>query len=97
MLFRSRRLEVNIYVPETILPRITIGQSASIKVDAFTNRTFDGTVIFISPTAEFTPKNIQTKEERVKLVFAVKLRVLNPDGVLKAGVPADVTMELHGE
>ncbi|HLF20808.1 MAG TPA: secretion protein HlyD, partial [Bacteroidota bacterium] len=65
------------------------------RVDAFEKRDFEGKVIFISPTAEFTPKNIQTKDERVKLVFGVKVRVLNPEGALKSGIPSDVI--LHGE
>lgn len=88
---------IKIYVPETVLPRVRLGQKADLSVDAFKDRTFDATVIHISPTAEFTPKNIQTKEERVKLVFAVKLRVANPDGTLKAGLPADVSMTLSGD
>jgi membrane fusion protein YbhG len=91
------KLEVNIYVAETVLPQLRLGQEAQVQVDAFDNRRFTGTVVFISPMAEFTPKNIQTKDERIKLVFAVKLNVPNPDGALKAGLPADVTLRLHGE
>jgi len=86
------QLNLMIYVPETDLPRILIGQTAKISVDAFQDRTFEGHVVYISPTAEFTPKNIQTKDERTKLVFGVKLRVANPDGALKAGIPADVVL-----
>lgn len=86
------RLRLNIYVSETVLPRIQLGQKASVTVDAFEDRSFEGEIVFISPTAEFTPKNIQTKDERTKLVFAVKLRVLNQSGILKAGIPADVTI-----
>lgn len=85
-------LTINVYVPETDLPRILLGQKAEIRVDAFRNRTYEGEVVHISQTAEFTPKNIQTKDERVKLVFAVKVRVPNPDGTLKAGLPADVAL-----
>lgn len=85
-------LDVMIYVPEADLPRIAIGQTAAITVDAFNDRTFEGKVVFISSTAEFTPKNIQTKDERTKLVFGVKVRVHNPDGILKAGIPADVVL-----
>jgi len=92
-----RELEVRVYVPETILPQLRLGSTASVQVDAFKNKQFNGRIVFISPTAEFTPKNIQTKDERVKLVFAVKLKVRNPDGALKAGLPADVTLELAGE
>jgi HlyD family secretion protein len=87
-------LTIKVYVPETLLPRIQLGQKAHVQVDAFDDRTFEGQVTFISQTAEFTPKNIQTKDERVKLVFAVKVRVPNPDGILKAGLPADVALIL---
>lgn len=86
------RMNIMIYVPEVELPRIVLGQRATIRVDAFANRDFQGTVTFISPTAEFTPKNIQTKDDRTKLVFGVRLAVDNPDGTLKAGIPADVTL-----
>ncbi|MBI2618960.1 MAG: efflux RND transporter periplasmic adaptor subunit [Ignavibacteriales bacterium] len=89
-------LTMKIYVSQTILPRVQLGQQASIAVDGFEDRSFEGVVIHISSTAEFTPKNIQTKEERVKLVFAVKLNVANPDGTLKAGLPADATLRLSG-
>jgi HlyD family secretion protein len=86
------RMNIMIYVPEVELPRIALGQQAAIRVDAFADRDFQGTVTFISPTAEFTPKNIQTKDDRTKLVFGVRLAVDNPDGTLKAGIPADVTL-----
>lgn len=89
-------LELIFYVSEMNLPRISLGSTASIKVDAFSDRTFEGTVVFISPIAEFTPKNIQTKEERTKLVFGVKVNVRNPDRILKAGIPADVSVRLEG-
>ena len=91
------RLTLTIYVGEAVLPRIKLGQKASVKVDAFEQRSFEAEVIFTSPTAEFTPKNIQTKDERVKLVFAVKLLVANPYGTLKGGVPADATLTLTGD
>ncbi len=85
-------MDLMIYVPEADLPKIAIGQAAKVSVDAFPERTFEGQVVHISPTAEFTPKNIQTKDERTKLVFGVKLRISNPDGALKAGIPADVIL-----
>lgn len=87
-------MKINVYVSEVLLPRLQIGQKAAVSVDAFDERSFEGEVIYISPTAEFTPKNIQTKEERVKLVFAVKILVKNPDAILKAGLPADVVITL---
>jgi HlyD family secretion protein len=79
-----------IYVNEKELGKIQLGQSAKVSIDAFgQGRDFDGTVVYISPVAEFTPKNVQTKEERTKLVFGIKLEVKNPDGALKPGLPAD--------
>lgn len=82
-------VKLSIYVSETDLGKIKLGQKAEVKVDAFKDKIFGGTVIFISPEAEFTPKNIQTKEERTKLVFEVKIKIPNPNLELKAGMPAD--------
>jgi HlyD family secretion protein len=89
------RLELKVYVPESTVPKIKLGMQADITIDAFQNRTYTGTVVYISPQAEFTPKNIQTEEERTKLVFAVKIVIQNPDGTLKAGIPADVSLQLR--
>jgi HlyD family secretion protein len=77
------------YVSETDLGRIRLGQAATLTVDAFPGRTFDGAIREIASDAEFTPKNVQTKKERVNLVYRVKIGVPNPDGVLKPGMPAD--------
>lgn len=82
-----------IYVNEYELGKVRLGQEAEVKVDSYPERVFPGKVVFISPEAEFTPKNIQTKEERVKLVFAVKIQVENRDGALKAGMPADASLK----
>jgi len=60
-----------------------------VNVDAYPGQVFEGTVGYISPRAEFTPKNVQTQEERVNLVFAVKIRLDNADHRLKPGMPAD--------
>ena len=87
-------MDITIYVSESDLPKIKLNQKAVVNIDAFQNRGFDGKVIFISSIAEFTPKNIQTKDERTKLVFSVKVKVPNPDGILKAGVPADVILNV---
>ncbi len=89
-------MDLMIYVAESELPRVSLGQPAFVHVDAYSERDFEGKVVYISPTAEFTPKNIQTKDERTKLVFAVKVRVPNPDGRLKAGIPADVRLPVQG-
>ena len=68
-----------------------LGQSVQVRVDGDT-QTFDGTVSYISPNAEFTPRNIQTRDERVKLVYAVKVTLPNPEGVFKPGMPADAIL-----
>lgn len=83
-------MKITIYVSEVDLPKIQLGQKAIVQIDAFPKKDFEGKVIFISSTAEFTPKNIQTKDERTKLVFGVKISVPNPDNILKSGIPADV-------
>ncbi|NJD22118.1 MAG: HlyD family efflux transporter periplasmic adaptor subunit [Melioribacter sp.] len=88
------KVKVTIYVSETELGKIKLGQKAEIKIDSFPEKSFEGKVIFISPEAEFTPKNIQTKDERTKLVFAVKIEIPNPQQELKTGLPADVKIIL---
>ncbi len=86
------KVKLVIYVSEEELGRVKLNQSADVSVDAYPGKTFSGKVIYISPEAEFTPKNIQTKEERTKLVFEVKVQVDNPDFELKAGMPADAVI-----
>jgi HlyD family secretion protein len=81
---------LTVFIPETQIGRVKPGQVARVSVDAYPDQTFQGTVIFIRPEAEFTPKNVQTQEERVNLVFAVKISLDNPDHRLKPGMPADV-------
>jgi len=88
------KVKVMIYVSETEIGKVKLGQKAEIKVDSFPEKAFEGKVIFISPEAEFTPKNIQTKDERTKLVFAVKIEIPNPQQELKTGLPADVKIIL---
>ena len=82
-------VDLVIYIPETDLPKIKLGMETDVYVDAFKDKTYKGKVIFISPEAEFTPKNIQTPDERTKLVFAVKIQIPNPQFELKPGLPAD--------
>lgn len=77
------------YVPETDVGRLKIGQGAAIAVDAYPDRRFAGRITEIANEAEFTPKNVQTKKERVNLVFRIKIAIDNPDGTLKPGMPAD--------
>ena len=83
------RVDLKVFVDETEIGKIRLGQKADVKVDTFPDRVFSGTVTYISPQAEFTPKIIQTHKERVKLVFMVKLSIPNPNFELKPGTPAD--------
>ncbi|MBA0884987.1 HlyD family secretion protein [Flavobacterium undicola] len=78
------------YVSETQLPQLKIGKEVNVKIDSGTEmKSYPGTISWISSSAEFTPKVIQTKEERVNLVYAVKVTVKN-DGSLKIGMPAEM-------
>lgn len=90
------RVKLMIYVGESDLGKVKLGQPAKVTIDSDPNRVFPGRVVYISPVAEFTPKNVQTKEERTKLVFGVKIEVENPDGSLKPGLPADAVIEVVG-
>ncbi len=83
-----------IYISEEDLGKIKLGQKADVSSDTYKNKIYKGKVIYISPEAEFTPKNIQTKDERTKLVFAVKIEIKNPDFELKPGMPADAVIHL---
>lgn len=83
---------LNVYVSEEKIGQVRLGQRAAVSVDSFPGRTYDARVAYVSNQAEFTPKNVQTKEERVKLVFRVKLDVANPDLSLKPGMPADAVI-----
>lgn len=90
-----KKVNLMIYVSETELPKIKLGQKAEITIDAFDEKKYEGNVVFISPEAEFTPKNIQTKDERAKLVFAVKIEIKNDSMELKSGLPADALIKLQ--
>ncbi|HYA48254.1 MAG TPA: efflux RND transporter periplasmic adaptor subunit [Burkholderiales bacterium] len=88
---------VMIYVTERELGRVRLGDTVEVAIDAFPGRVFPGKVTYISPEAEFTPKNVQTKEDRVKLVFGVKVEIENKDGLLKPGLPADAAIRVAPE
>ena len=81
---------IKVYVKEDKLGLVKLGQKAEISVDSYPHKVYEGKITFISSEAEFTPKNVQTQEERVKLVFGVKVSVKNIDDELKPGMPADV-------
>ena len=91
------KVNLTIYVGEADLGKVRLGQTAKVSIDSYEDRSFDGKVVYISPVAEFTPKNVQTKEERTKLVFGVKIQVENLDGALKPGLPADARIVVEGQ
>lgn len=90
LLILSRLDEVwlSLYIPEGRLGQVQLGQPAWIGIDGDTRR-FEGKVTFVSPEAEFTPRNVQTPNERAKLVYRLKITLPNPDGIFKPGMPAD--------
>lgn len=81
------------YVNETDMGRVKLGQTADVSIDSFPDKVYKGHVTFISEQAEFTPKQIQTTEERVKLVYRIKITLSNPDLELKPGMPADAVLQ----
>jgi HlyD family secretion protein len=86
-------LWVRAYVSETDLGRVRWGQAVTLKTDTYPGKSYRGTISFISPQAEFTPKTVQTNKERVALVYRIKVDVENASRELKPGMPADVTIE----
>jgi HlyD family secretion protein len=86
-----------IYVNEKRLGFVKIGQPVKVFIDSFPDKAFPGKIVSISNKAEFTPKTIQTKDERVKLVFAVKVMIENPEMILKPGMPADAEIIISGD
>ncbi len=86
-------LTITVYVPENRIGEVSLGQQAEVTVDSFPNLTFTGDVIQIADKAEFTPRNVQTVEGRSSTVYAIKLKVNDPDGKLKIGMPADVVFK----
>ena len=88
-------VKLTVYIPENRYGRIRLGQRVTAEVDSFPGKTYEGEVIYISSEAEFTPRNVQTKEERVNTVFAVKILIPNPEHELKPGMPADATIAVE--
>ena len=84
------------YVAETDLGRIRWGQDATITTDTYPGKQYHGHISFISSSAEFTPKSVQTDKERVTLVYRIKIDIDNPDHELKPGMPADAHIALGG-
>jgi HlyD family secretion protein len=88
---------LRVYVPEPDIGKIKLGQPATVTVDSYPNQPFQGKVTEIASQAEFTPKNVQTKKERVNLVFGVKISLPNPEHLLKPGMPADAEIVVNKE
>ncbi len=88
-------LYLRAYINETDLGRVKLGQRARVTTDTYPGKLYEGVVAFISDQAEFTPKNVQTTEERVKLVYRIKVNIHNPNLELKPGMPADADIDLQ--
>ncbi|MGE3913159.1 MAG: HlyD family secretion protein [Chloroflexota bacterium] len=84
-------LEMTAYILERDLGQVRVGQEVAVTADPFPGQAFYGVVTSTNQQAEFTPRNVQTQRDRLNLVFGVKIRVENPDGALKPGMPADAT------
>jgi HlyD family secretion protein len=87
------RAWADVFVPEPVVPMLKIGQPATIYTDAG-GAGLDGTITYISPKAEFTPRNVQTADERSKLVYRIRISVDNTDGVLKQGMPVEAVIRV---
>jgi HlyD family secretion protein len=83
------------YINETNLGRVKLGTEVKVTTDSFPGKLYKGRIAFISSEAEFTPKQIQTHEERVKLVYRIKIELENPNGELKSNMPADAVIPLQ--
>jgi len=85
---------VRAYAPETALGKLAPGIAADVSTDSYPGKTYPGWIGFISPTAEFTPKNVETPELRTRLVYQVRIYVCNPQDELRLGMPATVSIPL---
>jgi HlyD family secretion protein len=92
-LLEKDQIYVRIYIPETEIGHVQLGQKAEVRVDSFPKTVFDGVVEQINQQAEFLPRNVQTREERVHQVFGVKIRINDPAGHVLAGMAADVKLK----
>jgi HlyD family secretion protein len=92
-LLERDQIYVRIYIPETEIGHVQLGQKAEVRVDSFPKMVFEGTVEQINQQAEFLPRNVQTREERVHQVFGVKVRIDDPSNRVRAGMAADVKLK----
>src|SRR5262249_33767639 len=91
---RADDLWVRVYVPETQLSRVRLGQGVEVTVDGYPGRNCAGTVVQIAGVSEFTPRNVQSPDERRHQVFGIKVRVADPQGIFKSGMAAEVIVPL---
>lgn len=89
------RMTITVYLAENQYGQVSVGDAASVTVDSFPDESFEAAVIRIADEAEYTPRNVQTEEERQSTVYAIELRVQDPQGKLKPGMPADVTFSYN--
>ena len=92
---RAADLWVKVFVPETELGKVRLGQEVTVSIDAYPGKAFQGTVQQIAGVSEFTPRNVQSVSERRHQVFAVKVRVADPQGAFHSGMAAEVVLPLH--
>jgi HlyD family secretion protein len=92
-LLERDQIYIRIYIPETEIGHVTLGQKAEVRLDSFSKIVFDGVVEQINQQAEFLPRNVQTREERVHQVFGVKVRIDDPSNRVRAGMAADVKLK----
>jgi multidrug resistance efflux pump len=92
-LLEKDQIYVRIYIPETEFGRLKLGEKAEVRVDSFPKTVFEGTLEQINQQAEFLPRNVQTREERVHQVFGIKIRINDPAGRVLAGMAADVKLK----
>jgi multidrug resistance efflux pump len=94
---RADDLWVKVFAPATELGRLRLGQAVEVAVDSHPGRRFAGEIIHIANVSEFTPRNVQSLDERRHQVFAVKVRVADPEGVFKSGMAAEVFVPVEGQ
>jgi HlyD family secretion protein len=92
-LTRLDPVQLTLYIPTDQIGRVALGQPVAVRVDSFPDETFRGQVVYISSRAEFTPHSLQTRNERVRAVFAIRVRLPNAGSRLKPGMPADAVLE----
>lgn len=93
ILSNDKQLELNIYLTQSEIANISIGKKVNVLVDAYPNKTIEGNITFVSTKAEFTPKNIQTKNSRSNLVYAVKIAIRNQENLLLDGMAAEIDIK----